>query len=243
MLEMTSEIGGLLAAVVLMLACCGCSYALAARGYSAAPASARVSATILIAVWLLVASFYALAAFGLFRLYVALPAWGLACGWLLSQRSLRVTLVAAAQADRTTLRECLCALRQSPWRWVFYLAGALVAARLIRGLATPPLAWDALTYHLVKAARWVQTGGFAPEAAPDAWGFYEYFSPTGDILWGWAMLPVRGDALLAVAGVLVWGAILAVAYAAARSLGTAHAGGRAGCTGRTGASCCPCSCW
>ncbi len=76
-----------------------------------------------------------------------------------------------------------------------------------------------LTYHLVKVARWIRTGGFAPELAPDRWDGYEYLPYGGDALWAWAMLPFHSDAPLAVASVLVWLAALVSAFALARELG------------------------
>jgi hypothetical protein len=76
-----------------------------------------------------------------------------------------------------------------------------------------------LTYHLVKVAHWIRSGGIAPELAPDRWDGYEYFPYGGDALWAWAMLPFHGDAPLAAASVLIWLAALASAYAIARELG------------------------
>jgi hypothetical protein len=70
-----------------------------------------------------------------------------------------------------------------------------------------------LTYHLVKVAHWIRSGGIAPELAPDRWDGYEYFPYGGDALWAWAMLPFHGDAPLAAASVLIWLAALISAYA------------------------------
>lgn len=99
------------------------------------------------------------------------------------------------------------------------LLAAVVLPILIRGLYTPPLGWDSLTYHLLKAGRWVQFGGHIAEAAPDAWSYYEYFPLTGDIFSAWAMLGVRGDGLLSVLGGAIWLSGLLAVYASARQLG------------------------
>src|SRR4030095_4741815 len=40
-------------------------------------------------------------------------------------------------------------------------------------LSAPPLGWDALTYHLFRAGRWVHDGHASVVTAPDAWGYYE----------------------------------------------------------------------
>ena len=121
------------------------------------------------------------------------------------------------RADVRVRAALLASARSAPL--LLSLAACLVLARLIRGLAAPPLAWDMLTYHLVKVARWIRTGGFAPELAPDRWDGYEYLPYGGDALWAWAMLPFHSDAPLAVASVLVWLAALVSAFALARELG------------------------
>jgi hypothetical protein len=110
-------------------------------------------------------------------------------------------------------------------RWSAWPLGAVAGVAfvsLLRGLAAPPLGWDALTYHLFKAGRWVQQGGLAPWPAPDAWSYYEYYSPVGDVVWGWSFLPLRGDALLAPAGTLLWLLAGLGIYACARLLGAAR---------------------
>ena len=103
------------------------------------------------------------------------------------------------------------------------LAGGATAvvliARGLRGLATPPMATDALTYHLLRAGRWVRAGEWIPEAAPDAAGYYEHYPALGDALWAVAMLPFHGDTLVPLAGVLTLLTAVLGAYAAARSLG------------------------
>jgi 4-amino-4-deoxy-L-arabinose transferase-like glycosyltransferase len=211
----------LLATLALWAACLGSAYLLAVRAAGDAPTSVRASAALLIAWWLLVASFLLCASLHVFRLVVVLPGWSLVFVLLLHRFRRHASERALVRSDLRRVREVLQALRRSPWRWLFYAVASLLFVYLVRGMAAPPLGWDALTYHLVKAARWVQSGGFAPEAAPDAWGYYEYFSPTGDILWAWAMLPMRGDALLAPAGIGSWLGGVVSAYALARSLGAA----------------------
>jgi hypothetical protein len=103
--------------------------------------------------------------------------------------------------------------------WVFLAA---------RGLALPPLGWDALTYHLVHAGRWVQAGGFAPEAAPDGWSYYEYFPYVGEIPWAWAMLPWHGDPAVGLVSVGIAAASAGAAATVARELG-ADTRAAAGC--------------
>jgi hypothetical protein len=101
--------------------------------------------------------------------------------------------------------------------------GALVLlAAFLRGSAAPPLGWDALTYHLFRAGRWVHDGHAVALAAPDAWGYYEWFPRTGDSFWSWAFLGLRDGGLLAAAGSLVLGGVVLGSFAAARAMGAEH---------------------
>ncbi|MFC1735931.1 hypothetical protein ACFL1X_07425 [Candidatus Hydrogenedentota bacterium] len=80
------------------------------------------------------------------------------------------------------------------------------------------MAWDSLTYHLFRPARWIQAGEIAAIAAPDALGYYEYFPVTGEIIWAYAMLTTRTDMYVAIAGLLVWCNCLIATYSSARIL-------------------------
>lgn len=207
-----------LAATLLWLA-----WLAAQRLLPAAPAAVRLSAAAVVAMWLPVALFWVLSPLAAFRLPVVLP--------LLTAAAL-TSLVLTRQGDPAAalgrdLRRVAAAAAAVARRPAGWLLGALLAValvRLLRGLASPPLAWDALTYHLLKAGRWVQDGGMVAEAAPDAWGYYEFFPPVGDVLWAWTMLPVSGDSLLAAAGAAIWAAGLLGVWAAARGLGAERTG-------------------
>jgi len=208
----------LLAALLLFFSVAWPAYGVASCVLAGAPTSIRGSATVIIAWWGLSALFYLTATLGLFRLVVALPLC-LLVAWLVDQRlglgrGARASLVADREALGRWWREIGAPARAGV---MFFLA--VLCFRLLRGLVAPPLAWDSLTYHLVHPARWVGTGAFVRELAPDNWGFYEYFPIGVEILWGWAMLPMHGDALLAPAGVLLLLAVGLGAYASARVLG------------------------
>lgn len=180
--------------------------------------SVRVCGFLVTACGLATVAFHALASAGLFRLWAGLllaaVGTGAAVRWLQADSSRTRELANDTRAVARALRDAASA---SP-----LLTGAaalLGGARVVRGMAAPPLAWDMLTYHLVKVARWIRTGGLAPELAPDRWDGYEYFPYGGDALWAWAMLPFRGDAPLAIASALVWLSALFSAWALARELG------------------------
>ena len=210
----------LAATLALLLACGWTAYLLAVRWLPSAPTSVRWCAAAILGYWTLVAAFFALASLSLFRVGVAVPLW------VASAVALHLTGghgrngIEALRGDW-----CRVVAGWHEWRRTRYgvalvaVCGTVLGLRFVRSLLAPPLTWDALTYHLLKAGRWVQAGGFVPERAPDAWGYYEYFQPFGDYLWAWAMLPVHGDLLIGPAGVLVWATCLLGTYTLARTLG------------------------
>jgi hypothetical protein len=99
------------------------------------------------------------------------------------------------------------------------LVALVVGLRVWAGLVSPPLAWDGLTYHAYKAARWVQQGYEIAEQAPDDWGYYEFYPHAGEVPSAWAMLATHSDALLAPAGALVWAMCPLGAYSLSRAMG------------------------
>lgn len=72
------------------------------------------------------------------------------------------------------------------------------------GLTLPILAWDTLTYHGLKSASWVQTGGWLLLDAPGAWESYRSFFGGGEVYSAWAMLFLRSDALMTVPDLFFW---------------------------------------
>jgi len=171
-----------------------------------------------VGLWLLVASFWLLSLLHAFRLPVVVVGW-LAAAWVVHGAvARRAHPLASLRRDAARVGGFFRSLD----RWQRLLIGAVAAvagARFFRALGSPPLGWDDLTYHLVKAAHWVQAGGFAGFRAPDAWGAYSFLPVTGEVLWSWALLPLHGDALLAPAALGVWALIPLATYAAARELG------------------------
>ncbi len=180
----------------------------------------RLCGSAVFAIWIPIAIFWVLVPAYLFRIWVVTPlVAGLA--WAIHHRWGRI----AKEELDSDIRRAREAWRSLGWRrWLSLVVLLPIALLVLRGVAAPPLAWDALTYHLVHAARYVQTGGLAPENAPDAWGYYEYFPPGGDILWAWAMLSVRGPELVPVAGLLIHLALLLGVMACSRELGATRQG-------------------
>ncbi|MCC6989558.1 MAG: glycosyltransferase family 39 protein, partial [Acidobacteria bacterium] len=105
------------------------------------------------------------------------------------------------------------------WRVAAVLVSLPTALRIVRALVAPPLAWDALTYHLPRAVEWVQRGTIVPLPGPDAATYYTHFPPYGEIYLAWALAATHSDAwLFAVAAWTCVGVLLG-AYALARTCG------------------------
>jgi hypothetical protein len=101
-------------------------------------------------------------------------------------------------------------------RGAVLLCAALLAVFLAaaRGLASPPLSWDALMYHLFFAARYVQLGSLAGfDYGPPMMDHYEHFPINGEMMAAWLLLPFGSDLLvglmsfpfLALGGLAVYG--------------------------------------
>ena len=111
--------------------------------------------------------------------------------------------------------------------WIHGLVAAWCAT-VIAGsvrIATYPLpGWDAMTYHLVHAARWVRDGRVVRDPSPDAWSYYEWYTTGGDAWWSWFMLGDGSTLGLWLPTLLIFVATLGAA------IQTAHAVGHWGAT-------------
>ena len=210
---------GMPLAAAMLAACVWVAFLVARRLAGSAAPHVRAAATGLVALWLAVAVFAALAALHLFQLAVAAPLWLL--GAVAAHRALDGAAATTALAgDLRAARRSVRALAWSPLRFAVIAAGAgLLGARLLRDLVSPPLGWDAIVYHLFRPAQWIQEGRFTTSIGPDGWRFLEYFPHAGDVPWAWAMLPLRSDALVAPTGILVWSACVLGGYSLSRAFG------------------------
>jgi hypothetical protein len=179
------------------------------------PTSARFACTALLAYWLTAAVALVLLQLGLFSrvgFSLVLLVLGISAQFVFRLPNQAFRLIADFQAGASLFRSLL----QTKFRFAVAAGFTIICARLVRGLVRPPLGWDSLTYHLVKAAEWVQAGHLVYSAAPDAAGYYGYFPPVGDMYWAVAMLASHSDAFLAPAGLLVWCSVLLGGYAVIR---------------------------
>jgi len=197
-----------LAAVTAVAAAAAAARATAIRVLPGASRSLRLTAAGVLFALALVVVFRALAAISLFGAVPALLVFAALAAWAGRPRC----------EEGTSLREVV----GSPWSLAIVPGALVLLASMLRGTAAPPLGWDALTYHLFRAGRWVHDGHAAAIAAPDAWGYYEWFPRTGDSFWSWALLGMRDGGLLAVGGALVLAGVGLGGYAAARAIGAAR---------------------
>lgn len=212
----------ILAALTLCaLAWCGCVWA--DRLLPDARPATRWTAAATLALGAVTVIFHALDALhrvgraGMLAAVVALTA---ATWWALGRDTGRRSRV---EGDLAAAFGALTALRRDPVAAAALAATAFVAGwRVLRGLVSPTLAWDALTYHLARPARAIQYGYDRVEALPDQWGYLEFFPRGGDIPWAWALALDGTDALLAPTGALVWSLSLLAAWTLARELGASR---------------------
>jgi hypothetical protein len=200
-----------IAAGTLVWALAILAVAVAARIRAQAPANVllRGVAAAVVGAWLLTVAFYVLIALHAFRLWVALLVFTAAAGtvWRAGQGRLPWRLVLRWWSTR-------------PWRRSWFPIGAAVVGILAaRALFVPPVSWDTLTYHLVKAALWVQSGGPIALRAPGGGGLYVHVPANVDLLWAWAMLPFHSDFLVGVADVATLLLFSAAVYTLGRELG------------------------
>lgn len=136
---------------------------------------------IILGCWLIIATTYALLTLGLFLPGVVA---GIGCALTLAGH------IMAPSAGSSLLE----ATGKEVRTWSIYArAGVVVAALAVlqataRGVGHLPLGWDASSYHLVHAGRWVRDGAFTTEIHPDVWAYYEFFPTGGDVLWALLML-------------------------------------------------------
>lgn len=109
------------------------------------------------------------------------------------------------------------------WRAAAVLVALPVLLRLARALISPPLAWDALTYHLPRAVEWVQHGTLSPLPGPDASAYYTHFPPYGDAYFAWALVAAQTDAWLFAVAAWTWAGVWLGGYSLARTLGATRA--------------------
>jgi hypothetical protein len=137
------------------------------------------------------------------RVFAGVAAVALALGaWLMSggYRQIELQLRRDWRFIRWVARH---AFRHRYWLAAGFLTACALPA-VARTVVLPPLGWDTLTYHAVKAAMWVQHGGGAALEGPGPWAYYRYMPGGAEVLQAWSMLPTSSDAFTSVLDVGEW---------------------------------------
>lgn len=196
-------ISGCLFVALTFYGCAAVAYPLARRWAGSHPAT-RWLATCLLACVFATLLFHGLLAVSLFRPLAAGIALAVsaAISWLVwgSPRELAVTMAIDYQRFLRTLRPGHIGMVH------IALMAACVPVFLTAGrsLAQPPVGWDSMTYHWVKAGIWVQSGGPIALSAPGGWEIYRMRLGGGELFSAWGMLPFRGDLLAGAVDVFFW---------------------------------------
>lgn len=160
--------------------------------------------------------FSLLAAWTAFRLEVVVPLL-VGAAALTRWRSAGVVRRAAA-ARRTYIRRVSRLLTRTPHSRRVLVVALGIFVLSIRTLLMPPLGWDTLTYHGVKEALWVQSGGALPLDMPGGWSIYRSYFAAAEVMRAWAMLPYHGDFLALWVDVSEWLLMALVVWRLAREL-------------------------
>lgn len=99
------------------------------------------------------------------------------------------------------------------YKWLFLPLITFVVVKGARLCILPPLGWDELTLHAVKAGLWVQGGGDFSLEAPGGWGAYQHYFGGSQIFLAWAMLPIHGDLFLGLVDFTQWIYLALAVYA------------------------------
>jgi len=88
-----------------------------------------------------------------------------------------------------------------------------------RTLLLPLMGWDTLSYHGVKSALWVQTGGWCSFYVPGVWEYYRTYFGGGESYTAWSMLFLHHDLFAGIPDAFFWGLLGLSAIGIGRTLG------------------------
>lgn len=172
--------------------------------------SLRWSATAVIGMFFSTMLFHLLLSLSQFRLPVALVSVAVfvtALRW----RGFHFIAMDSLSFGSRQLRRTWLRVRQSKYRFVVYFCTAGFLITCVRAAILPPLGWDTITYHGVKAAMWIQQGTNRLMSAPGGWSIYRSYFGGGELFSAWAMLPFHSDLLVGMVDVtfwILWGVVL-----------------------------------
>ncbi|MGE3179032.1 MAG: hypothetical protein AB7O32_16295 [Vicinamibacterales bacterium] len=152
--------------------------------------------------WGLTALFHLLSAFGAFALpAAAFSILAIAAATIAPDRA---RTAASIRRDLRYARRAWARLRRSPSLPIVVAFFVCAAQQPLRALILPPLGWDTLTYHSVKAASWVQQGHAYAMDGPGPWAYYQHMLAGAEVFVAWAMLPMHADTLVQLVDIAAW---------------------------------------
>ncbi len=217
----------ILAALVLAGSLFVSSYLVAGRLLPRAPTLVRWSGAVVAGMWLASVGFQLLARASLYVLPAALAGAAALAALSLAPPAARRAVLGWAARDRRFVRRLARAARRSRWRGLVVAFAVCAAPVLVRALLVPPLGWDAITWHSVRAGSWVQDGQLTPLLAPGAWTTKGH-SPAGGVVFAsWSMLAYHGDLFVGAVDAAFWLCLGPIVWALAREIGVKEPWGTA----------------
>ncbi|MEM8963333.1 MAG: glycosyltransferase family 39 protein [Acidobacteriota bacterium] len=142
-----------------------------------------------------------------------------ALSWLNGTSLLMVAIVLAAVARWALPNEKDRALRVSQPPWPIWLAIGWLGIDTALWLATPPMSWDAMTYHLFFAARWLADGSLGHIPTPFSDNAAAFAPQNIALLHAWLLGLLNGDAPANILGVFALIGLAAALYLIALQVG------------------------
>src|SRR6266542_162847 len=216
---MLTFLGRALAAELLVAGTFLAAYTMACRLLSREPTVLRWAGVVAAGSFLASIGFHLMCALRAFHLTAALASVaGLSAAALVLGTGKR-PLDEWLRRDRRFVRRLLARYRRSRHREFVFAFVACSLPIVLRPMLLPPLGWDTLTYHGLKAAMWVQYGGELHMDAPGPWALTQALWGGGEVFTAWAMLPFHSDLLAMWVDALEWLALGVSLVALARELG------------------------
>jgi hypothetical protein len=191
------------------------AYATACRSLPRDPPPLRWAGVFVAGGFITTIGFHTLRLLGIFGLACALVTVAILVATTIEGTSLRRSL----DRDRRFFGKLSFRWRRSELRLPTILLFVAALPIVLRPLLLPPIAWDTMTYHGVKAAKWVQHAGALDMDAPGPWALYRDLWSGAEVFTAWAMLPFRSDLLAAAPDAVEWLGLGVALVALARELG------------------------
>ncbi len=206
------------AAVVMVLCLVLVSHAVVWSLCPSCDAPTRWVGMVAVLAWLPTALFHTLALPHAFTRWVAVISLVVlaAAAWMASGRAL---VRRRFHRDWVFFRRVGSRFRRSPYRFAALAFALCALPPVLRAVVLPPLGWDTLTYHSVKAALWVQSGGAGQLNGIGPWAYYRDMPGGAEVLLAWAMLPLSSDAFSGLLDIVEWIGVGVSAMVVARRIG------------------------